>query len=68
MEETHVLYHIDYMFLNGFKFCAGKEIVIFQDSDAFVMIDKVVNDYQQQNDLVGDARLRSQLSKLFYII
>ena len=46
-----------YMFLYDFQFCAGKEIVIFQDSDAFVMIDKVVNDYQQQNDLVGDARL-----------
>ena len=48
-----------------FQFCAGKEIVIFQDSDAFVMIDKVVNDYRKQNDLVGDTRSRSHKLILF---
>ena len=38
--------------------------MFFQDSDAFVMIDRVVEDYIKQNDLVGDTRSRSQKSIL----
>ena len=40
--------------------------MFFQDSDAFVMIDRVVEDYRKQNDLVGDTRSRSQKMNFVY--